>query len=262
MPSFEEYGEKYPDIRMERKNGIVQMTLNTDGGPFTWTARSHQALGDAFEDVGSDRENKVVILTGTGDNFLTNVNYPMPSWTPGAWDTIIWRQKRVLMRLLDIEMPIIAAVNGPATVHSEVPVLCDIVLAAESAYFQDSRHILWPTVPGDGVQIVWPHLLGTNRGRYFLLTGQKLSAQECLSLGVVNEVLPDDQLLARAWELAEQLAKHPGAHDGSLVIPDGFDSRRLFTNHGQRTPAQAGHNGTHSGRCGAGIGSRRLRESP
>jgi enoyl-CoA hydratase/carnithine racemase len=64
-------------------------------------------------------------------------------------------------------------------------------------------------VPGDGVHVVWPLVLGVNRGRYFLLTGQKLSAQEALQLGVVSEVLPKDQLLPRAWDLARQLLKQP-----------------------------------------------------
>ena len=57
--------------------------------------------------------------------------------------------------------------------------------------------------------MVWPLVLGPNRGRYFLLTGQKLSAREALTLGVVSEVLPRDRLLARAWELAEQIAAKP-----------------------------------------------------
>ena len=61
---------------------------------------------------------------------------------------------------------------------------------------------------------------------------------------------------------AEQLAKYLGAHDGSVVVPDGFDSRRLFGNHGKGTPAQSGHNRTHSGEFRAGIGSHRPRESP
>jgi len=113
------------------------------------------------------------------------------------------------MNLLDIEVPMIAAVNGPALVHAEIAVLCDIVLAADSAAFQDAPHFKGGTVPGDGVHLVWPLVLGTNRGRYFLLTGQKLSAQEALSLGVVNEVVPHAQLLSRAWELAEQLVKQP-----------------------------------------------------
>jgi 6-oxocamphor hydrolase len=113
------------------------------------------------------------------------------------------------MNLLDIEVPMIAAVNGPALVHAEIAVLCDIVLAADNAAFQDAPHFPGGTVPGDGVHVVWPLVLGTNRGRYFLLTGQKLSAQDALNLGVANEVVPRAQLLSRAWELAEQLVKQP-----------------------------------------------------
>ena len=64
-------------------------------------------------------------------------------------------------------------------------------------------------MPGDGVHVVWPMLLGTNRGRYFLLTGQTLSAQEALDLGVVSEVLPKEQLLPRAWELARMIVERP-----------------------------------------------------
>ena len=108
-----------------------------------------------------------------------------------------------------IEVPMIAAVNGLAHVHAEIAVLCDIVIAADTASFQDLPHFPNGVVPGDGVHLIWPLLLGTNRGRYFLLTGQKLSAQEALDLGVVSEVMPPAQLSARAWELAEQLAQQP-----------------------------------------------------
>ena len=111
--------------------------------------------------------------------------------------------------MLDIEVPVIAAVNGPATVHSELAVLSGITLASENAIFQDQAHILFSTVPGDGIAIVWMELLGINRGRYFLLTGQKIAAQEALQLGVVNEVLPKDKLMTRANELAERLAALP-----------------------------------------------------
>ena len=83
------------------------------------------------------------------------------------------------------------------------------ILASETAEFQDSAHFPTGLVPGDGMHIVYPLLLGTNRGRYFLLTGQIISARQAQELGLVGEVLPKDRVLARAWELAEQLAKQP-----------------------------------------------------
>jgi enoyl-CoA hydratase/carnithine racemase len=109
------------------------------------------------------------------------------------------------MNHLNIEVPIIAAVNGPALIHAELAVLCDIVLAAEHAEFQDALHFPNGIVPGDGVHVIWPLVLGPNRGRYFLLTGQKISAREALNLGVINEILPTEKLIARAWELARQI---------------------------------------------------------
>ena len=87
--------------------------------------------------------------------------------------------------------------------------LCDIVLASQTSEFQDAPHFPRGVVPGDGVHLVWPLLLGPNRGRYFLLTGQKLSAMEAMSLRVVNEVLPRDRLLPRAWELARHITAQP-----------------------------------------------------
>jgi len=83
------------------------------------------------------------------------------------------------------------------------------VLASETAQFQDSAHFPSGMVPGDGMHIVMPMLMGMNRGRYFLLTGQTLSAQEAKDLGLVAEILPQDKVLARAWEHAEILTKRP-----------------------------------------------------
>src|ERR1700752_1174112 len=108
------------------------------------------------------------------------------------------------MNLLDIEVPVIAAVNGPALIHAEIAVLSDIVIASDNAEFQDAPHFPNGLVPGDGVHIVWPLVLGVNRGRYFLLTGQKLSAREAQTLGVVSEVVPRERLLNRAREIAEE----------------------------------------------------------
>lgn len=212
MSNLEDYAEKYQDIRMQRRNGILEMTLHNNGGSMVWNESIHREFAYACTDIGADRENKVVIMTGTGDDFCADLDFSTfgdDMFTPQGWDKVYWEGKRLLMNLLDIEVPMIAAVNGPALVHAEIAVLCDIVLASDTAVFQDAPHFKGGTVPGDGVQLVWPLLLGANRGRYFLLTGQKLSAEQALDLGVVSEVLPQEKLLARAWELAEQLAEQP-----------------------------------------------------
>ena len=210
VPQLDEYAQKYEHIRFRREDGILEVTRHTAGSDLTWGCAPHQELGYCFGDIGSDPENKVIIFTGSGDTFIHKEDLG-----GGKVDARIWAEhvlpdaKRLLMNLLEIQAPMIAAVNGPATVHAELALLCDIVLAAEHSVFQDAPHYPSGLVPGDGVHVVWSMLLGLNRARYFLLTGQQLSAAEALSLGVVNEVMPQPVLLGRAWELARLLRKRP-----------------------------------------------------
>ncbi len=228
MSKFEDYRDKFACIAMKREDGILEMRFHTDGGPFQWGLGPHAELPEAFNDVGRDRENRVVILTGTGDL------YSGPRATPGSsaiaggitatqFDRVHWEGRALLMNLLNIEVPVIAAINGPAWRHGEIPLLSDVVLASDTAAFQDSAHFPNGLVPGDGMHIVMPILMGVNRGRYFLLTGQTLSAVEAKDWGLVNEVLPADQVLPRAWALARELTVRP-----TLLLRY---TRLMFTEH-------------------------------
>jgi enoyl-CoA hydratase/carnithine racemase len=206
--SFETYRDKYDNLRMRREEGILEVALHTRGGPLEFNGYVHEALVDAFRDIGDDRDNHVVILTGAGDEFCARISPDgFDFFTPIGYDKILREGTKVLENILDIEVPMIAAINGPLTVHSEYALLCDVILAAEGAYFQDAPHPAFGIVPGDGLHVVWPEVIGEIRGRYFLLTGQKLSAAEAKQYGAVNEVIPREALLPRAWELARQFKK-------------------------------------------------------
>ena len=215
MTSFAEYSQEFQTIRMRREDGILEMRFHTQGGPLQWSLLPHGELERAFLAVGRDRANEVVILTGTGNDFSgprigeeghAHTREPV---TPQEWDRIYWEGKHLLMNLLNIEVPVISAVNGPALRHAEIPLLSDIVLAAEEAEFQDSAHFNGGLVPGDGVHVVFPLLMGVTRARYFLLTGQTINARQALEYGLVNEVLPRAEVLSRAWFLARQLMRRP-----------------------------------------------------
>ena len=207
---FATYSSAYRHVAMTRDDGVLELRLHTDGGPLVWGDGPHSELGDCFDDAGTDRENRVVILTGTGDEFIARLdNSWVGAMTPEKWDRIYTHGKRLLSRLLDVEVPMIAAVNGKATVHAELALLCDIVIASDDTVFADAPHFRFGTVPSDGVHAVWPLLLGPNRGRSFLLTGERITAAQALDLGIVSEVVSRDQLADRAWELARQLAKQP-----------------------------------------------------
>lgn len=219
---FAEYKDSYANYKFElSEDGVLFMQCHTDGGPLHWEWTSHDAMADAFADVAGDREIKVLLHTGTGDTY--NASWGRPVTDSGkplynayndaagvvTMDEKSWYGRMLLENLLAVDVPMIAAVNGPCTMHSEVPLLMDIVLASEDAFFQDLSHFPRGMVPGDGQHVVWPLLVGPNRARYLLLTGYKLSAQEAREWGVVNEVLPKDALLDRAWELAHDLALRP-----------------------------------------------------
>ncbi len=211
-----DYQDRYSGIRFAREGGVLEMTLHTRGGPALWGASVqslHAELGEAFLDVARDRENRVVVLTGTGDSFIAAMDpqeRPHEQSLSDMWPRIYDEGVALLRNLLAVPVPMIAAVNGPALIHAEIAVLCDIVLAAPHAEFADLAHVPGGgAVPGDGVHTVWPMLLGPNRGRYFLLTGERIGADEAKRIGIVGEVLPPERLLPRARELAAQLAELP-----------------------------------------------------
>ncbi len=220
---FDDYANRYECVSMEREEGILLLTIHARGAKeksCVWSAKPHEELSHAFDDIARDRENQCVIITGAGDAFCAEMHssiaglsrYSEGNLSPEMFekmDEAGHDGRYLLINHLNIEVPMIAAVNGPAFIHAELALMCDIVLAAENCEFQDAPHFPSGLVPGDGVHIIWPLLIGPNRGRYFLLTGQKLSAREALKLGVVSEVLPRAALLARAWELARDICKRP-----------------------------------------------------
>src|SRR5512144_1652884 len=169
---FSEYKDRYDNYRFElSEEGILLMQCHTDGGSLVWDWKAHDEMSDAFADIAGDREIKVLIHTGTGENYNAN-------WGPDS-----------------VEKPLYLAMDGQkglAKLDEKAwygRMLIENVLASEDAYFQDLPHFPRGMVPGDGQHVIWPAIVGRNRARYLLLTGKKLSAQGALEWGAVNEVL-------------------------------------------------------------------------
>ena len=213
MMISDDYTQRFSNIDFERRGGILAMRLHTNQDSLKWGAVAtsiHAQLGRAFYDVAHDPLLRVVILTGTGASFCSEMDLSeLPAMNGMEWSRLAEEGRELMMNFLDIGIPVIAAVNGPAYIHAQLPVLADIVLAAEEGEFADMAHFTAGVVPGDGAHTVWLDLLGANRGRYFLLTGQRLGAKEAQALGVVAEVLPRARLMDRAWALATELAAKP-----------------------------------------------------
>jgi enoyl-CoA hydratase/carnithine racemase len=175
-----------------------------------FNGHTHEQFVDLFHAIGSDRKNRVVILTGSGEAFMESISPEgFDFFSPQGFDKIFREGKKVLMNMLDIEVPLIAAVNGPVRLHTEYILLADIVLATPTTVFQDKPHFDFGIVPGDGVNLLWPEVVGSVRGRYFILTRLELDVETAKDWGVVNEVVPAAKLLARAHEIAEGLAALP-----------------------------------------------------
>ncbi|PJZ03205.1 crotonase [Pantoea rodasii] len=211
MSRFENYRHSFNNARLTRStSGVLEVMFHTDGGSLLFNGHTHEEFVELFHQIGSDPDNRVVILTGAGEAFMENISPEgFDFFTPRGYDKIFREGKKVLMNLLDIEVPVIAALNGPVRLHSEYALLADIVLATPDTVFQDKPHFDFGIVPGDGVNLLWPEVIGSIRGRYFLLTRQELDAETAKDWGVVNEILPRDTLLTRAHELAESLAALP-----------------------------------------------------
>jgi enoyl-CoA hydratase/carnithine racemase len=205
---------EYEAIELTHREGVTEIRFHTDGGSLLWTPEAHREAGYAFAEVAGDRDTKVVIVTGTGDAWCRTIDRARFAALGigvggGNWEVTWWEGKRLLRNLLEIDVPVIGAVNGPAFIHAEVPLLADIVLAADTTIFADKTHFTTGSVPADGVHLVWPWLIGHRRAKYFLTMRQEIEVEEAVRLGFVNEVLPADALMERAWEIALEWAKWP-----------------------------------------------------
>jgi enoyl-CoA hydratase/carnithine racemase len=211
MAKLDTYKNIFPHARLTRSpDGVLEVVLHSNGETLVFDGYAHEEFVDLFHQIGQDADNRVVILTGAGNAFIDNIDPAgFDFFTPRGYDKIYREGKKILANLLDIPVPVIAAVNGPTTVHSEYVLLCDIVIATPDTVFQDKAHFGFGIVPGDGIHSLWPHVIGSIRGRYFVLTQQKLDVEAAKALGVVNEIVSREYLRARTREIAAGIAKLP-----------------------------------------------------
>ncbi|MDX2152903.1 MAG: enoyl-CoA hydratase/isomerase family protein [Bryobacteraceae bacterium] len=219
--------------RMERDAlGILTVTLQTEGDSLSWGADSF-AAHDLFRDIVNDAAVRAVIITGSGKAFcdrplLKDILPFFAQITPQAMDYFFRNGPRSLDAQFDLAVPVVLAVNGPATVHEEFFLSADVILASEDASFQDGNHI--PSgFSVAGTPTFWTELLGPVRGRYFLMTGETLSSKQALALGLVSEITRNADLLSRARFHAERLAQLPrNALLGSRVNLNAHLRQRTF----------------------------------
>jgi enoyl-CoA hydratase/carnithine racemase len=207
-----DYFTAYHNLKLTRDaNGVLVAEFHSKGGPFIMTAPSHTEFVDAFYRIGQDRGNKIVILTGAGGQFITDVDWSSfgDVADPGVWSQVHDEGLQVLENIANIRVPVIAAIEGRAHVHSDYALLASVIVAAETATFQDVAHYAAGVTPGDGVFTTWSYRAGAGRAEAFLLNPQPLAARTAYEWGVVAEVVPGGKALSRARELAQLYLKAP-----------------------------------------------------
>src|ERR1700747_478601 len=206
------YLAAYHSLKLTRDDkGVLVAEFHTDGAPFTFTAPDHTEFVDAFYRIAQDRANKIVILTGAGGEFIPYIDFSSFGNVadPGVWSQVHDEGVQIVENIANIRVPMIAAIEGRAHVHSEYALLASVIVATEGATFHDIPHFAGGIVPGDGIFTAWSYRAGAGRAEAFLLNPHPLKARTANEWGVVAEVVPNGKALIRARELAELFLKAP-----------------------------------------------------
>jgi len=195
-------------------NGVAWLTFNRPDKLNALTLPMVEALRSHLEQAQTDDEVKVVVVTGAGRGFCSGADLKGLFGSGGAGTAVNSVPQHSQVQLFTAglyysDKPVIAAINGPAVgAGFELSLACDVRIVAESGYFMEAamRHGL---IPGDGSVLLLPRLIGAGRAFDILLTGDRISPEDALSIGLVREVVPDAEFRDRVQAYAERLAKAP-----------------------------------------------------
>jgi enoyl-CoA hydratase/carnithine racemase len=195
------------DIVTERAGSILRIQLNRPKRKNAMTSGMYVALADILKNAARDERTRVVLWHGAGDSFSAGndiedflKNPPGPGESP---------QAQLMNALLDFDKPLIAAVQGAAIGGGTTMLLhCDFVYAGESAKFQ-MPFINLALVPEFGSTSIVPERIGHLRSAELILLGSPYDAKRALELGLVTQVVPDQDLLSIATAMAQKLAAKP-----------------------------------------------------
>ena len=213
-PSLEEYAPRFAGhFALARDGGVLTVRMHTGGGPAVWSRGLLNAWNLLLRDIAADRDTEVVIITGTGDRWIGGIDPASFAEPPSTWPGDLLTEQlndgiKLLERLVvDIDVPTIAAINGPGP-RLEIALMCDLTLCTPQSVFADGNFGAG-SVPGDGMYLALSELVGPKRSAYLAYTGTGLIADEARDLGLVNEVETADRIYARAQELARGIMARP-----------------------------------------------------
>jgi enoyl-CoA hydratase/carnithine racemase len=217
-------GEKH--LLFDVQEGIATITLNRPDARNAFSVPMIEAWVAALEECRDRDDIRVVVLTGNGPSFcaggdvramregrgfLEQGDTELDTHTTGlARKNSLWKLiQRVPLTLEQVDKPVIAAVNGDAIgAGCDMALMCDLRVSADTARYAEA-YVKLGIVPGDGGAYFLPRLVGMAKALELLLTGDMIDAEEALRIGLVNRVVPQEQLLEETYRLARKIAAQP-----------------------------------------------------
>ena len=205
----------YQTVKLHRADHVCTLTLNR---PKVYNAFNDQLtfeLLDALKHAERDGEVRVLVITGEGKAFCSGQDLGdlkdryVPGFVPELGDDVRKRYNPIITRIREMDKPVIAAVNGVAAgAGCSLALACDFRIASNHASFIEV-FINVGLIPDSGSTFMLPRLVGLSKAMQMCCTGEQVPADEALRLGLVNTVVPADDLLAKAMTLAGKLASLP-----------------------------------------------------
>jgi enoyl-CoA hydratase/carnithine racemase len=202
-----------PHLLYRVEANMAILTINRPEVKNTFSPEMLTLWRQFLEEAKADKNVRVLIVTGKGDTFCSGGDIrEMAEGRLRSWDMkkFLWEGvHRIVFALEDLDKPIIAAINGAAMgAGLDMAIMCDLRVCSDQAKLSES-YILLGLVPGDGGAYFLPRLIGMGKALELLLTGEVLSPQEALEIGLVNRVVPHDRLMEETMILAEKIASKP-----------------------------------------------------
>src|ERR1700722_2809110 len=203
----------YQNLLFERRpDGVLLITMNR---PEVYNAADevmHAQLAKLWTDVARDDETRVAVITGAGKAFSAGGDLAMVQRMAGNYERtahMLSEMSDLVYNLVNCEKRIISAINGVAVgAGLVVALLADISICAADAKLGDG-HVKLGVAAGDHAAIIWPLLCGLAKAKYYLLTGEMVTGEEAERIGLVSKVLPRDEVLPEALNIASRLATGP-----------------------------------------------------
>ncbi|RYG14665.1 MAG: enoyl-CoA hydratase/isomerase family protein [Burkholderiales bacterium] len=197
----------YETLAFSRAGAVLTVSINRPHAFNAVNARLHTELARVFAAIAQDAGVDSVVLTGEGKAFSAGGDI---EWfrhiTPAQLDLLFAEARKIILDLVELPQPVVAAINGVAAgLGATLALFCDVIYAADDAKISDP-HVRIGVTAGDGGAAIWPLLVGLSRAKEYLMTGDSLSATEAERIGLINHVVAADQLLPAAQAMAQRLA--------------------------------------------------------